>query len=207
MIQGTDDWLRARLGKVTASRIADVVAKTKSGWGASRANYMAQLLTERLTGVGQDSYINPAMQWGIDTEPDARIAYEFRAGSDVAECGFLIHPRIKDSGASPDGLIGADGLVEIKCPLTATHIDTLLFEEVPQKHVLQMQWQMCVTGRAWCDYVSYDPRLPEAMSYWCKRVHRDEKLVAQLESDVELFLAELDEKLAALRAKFLQEAA
>lgn len=205
MIQGSDEWKAARLGKVTASRIADVVAKTRSGWGASRANYMAELVAERLTGKPADSYINGAMQWGIDHEAEARMAYEWARDVDVVQVGLIEHPRIPMSAASPDGLVGDEGLVEIKCPNTATHIDTLLTAKIPEKYVLQMQWQMACTGRKWCDFCSYDPRMPESMRLFIMRVDRDEKLIGTLEQDVELFLRELNQKVAALREAYEPE--
>jgi len=194
IVQGTDEWFAARIGKVTASRVADVVAKTKSGYSASRANYMAELIVERLTGERPSSFTNAAMQWGTDKEPDARAAYCFMRDADVSEIGFVDHPRIAMTGASPDGLIGLDGLVEIKCPNTATHIETVLGQAVPSKYITQMHWQMACTERAWCDFVSYDPRLPEHLSLYVGRVERDDALVAELEREVEAFLAELDAK-------------
>jgi putative phage-type endonuclease len=178
------------------------VARTKTGYSTSRANYMAQLIAERLTGVPQESYTNAAMQWGIDTEAEARIAYEFYAGATVEDAGYIEHPAIPHAGASPDGLVGADGLVEIKCPQTATHIDTLLGAPIPDRYVVQMQFQMACTGRAWCDWVSYDPRMPEAMRLHIKRVHRDNARIAELESAVREFLADLDTRLAALNARY-----
>lgn len=207
IIQGTDEWKQARLGRVTASRVADVIAKTKSGYSASRANYMAELIAERLTGVPADKYTNAAMAWGTATEDEARAAYEFQAGVVVETVGFVAHPAILWSGASPDGLVGDDGLVEIKCPNTATHIDTLLGGSIPAKYVTQMLWQMACTGRAWCDFVSYDPRLPGAMSLFVKRLERDEERLAEITKDVEAFLIELADKEAQLRAKFQKEAA
>lgn len=199
IIQGSEEWFAIRCGKVTASRVADVVAKTKTGWGASRANYMAQLIAERLTGTVAESYSNAAMQWGTDIEPRARVAYEFYRNADVAEVGFIVHPRIDMSGASPDGLVGDAGLVEIKCPNTATHIDTLLGQEVPAKYVTQMQWQMACTGREWTDFVSFDPRMPESMSMFVRRVFRDDKRISELEADVSDFLAEVADRVKALR--------
>lgn len=201
--QGTEAWYAARLGKVTASRVADVVTRTKTGWGASRANYMAELVAERLTGKPAEKFTNAAMQWGIDNEAEARTAYEFWTDSAVEQTGFVPHPSIRMSGASPDGLVGSDGLVEIKCPNTATHIDTLLGQSVPQKYVLQMQWQMACSGRQWCDFASYDLRLPEAMQLFVARVMRDDKAIASLESDVVEFLAELDAKVAALTQRYM----
>lgn len=189
----------ARLGKLTASRIADAVAKTKTGWGASRANLMADLVCERLTGVPAERYVNGAMQYGIDTEPEARAAYEFELGVTVEEVGFLDHPSIDMAGASPDGLVGSEGLVEIKCPQSAAHIETLLTKTVPDKYVKQMQWQMACTGRLWCDYATYDARMPQELQLWILRVVRDDKMIAELEKEAVAFLAELDEKVAALR--------
>lgn len=206
--QGTDAWLAARVGRVTASRVADVIARTKTGYGASRANYMAELVAERLTGQPADRFTNAAMQWGTEKEPDARAAYAFLHDVDVVEVGFVEHPRIIMTGASPDGLVGEDGLVEIKAPNTATHIETLLSASVAGKYVTQMHWQMACTGRAWCDFVSYDPRMPADMRLFVKRVHRDDALVAELEQEVAAFLAELDAKVTALRSRYgVKEAA
>lgn len=207
IIQGSPEWFSQRLGKVTASRVADVVAKTKAGWGASRANYMGQLIAERLTGEVAESYTNAAMQWGTDHEPDARTAYEFRSDATVTAVGFVIHPTIADSGASPDGLVAADGLVEIKCPNTSTQIETLLGRSVPAKYTTQMQWQMACTGRKWCDYVSFDPRMPESMSLFVARVERDDRMIAELEAQVREFLAELDHKVIELMDLYARRAA
>jgi putative phage-type endonuclease len=207
MEQHSDEWFAARLGKVTASRIADVVAKTKSGYGASRANYRAQLVVERLTGVAAESYTNAAMQHGTDTEPQARAAYEWLADRSVVEVGFIDHPTIAMSGCSPDGLVGADGLVEIKCPSTATHIETLLSETIPDKYVKQMQWQMACAGRQWCDFVSFDPRVPDKMRTFIKRVPRDDALLDELSLEVHHFLAEVADTLARLQAKYALELA
>jgi len=206
MEQRTDAWFAARCGKVTASRIADVVARTRSGWGASRANYMAQLIAERLVGQPAESYTNAAMQWGTEKEPEARDAYEFFAGVEVELVGFVDHPRIAMSGASPDGRVGDNGLVEIKCPNTATHIDTLLSGTIADKYIKQMQWQMACEGREFCDFVSFDPRMPIEHQIWIKRVERDDKLIASLEADVAEFLAEVDEKIKKLNER-LEKAA
>lgn len=202
MEQRSDEWFSARLGCVTASRTADVMAKTKRGYSASRANYMAQLITERLTGQANEGFSSAAMQWGTDTEPQARMAYELMTGETVVETGFVLHPRIKFFGASPDGLVGSDGLIEIKCPNTATHIDTLLFEKVPSKYITQMHVQMICTGREWCDFVSFDPRLPGDMNFWMQRVHRDDDFCKDIETEVIAFLEETSMKIAKLREKF-----
>lgn len=196
--QGSPEWFQARLGKVTASRVSDVIAKTKSGWSASRANYMAQLVAERLTGQVQESYSNAAMQWGTETEPLARSAYEFRTDATVTPAWFIDHPKIPMSGASPDGLIGDVGLVEIKCPNTATHIETLIEKTIPSKYEPQMQWQMACTGAKWCDFASFDPRLPESMRLFVARLHRDDKAIAELEKEITGFLKELDAKVKTL---------
>jgi len=198
MEQRSDEWFKVRCGRVTASRVADVVARTRSGWGASRANYMAQLIVERLTGSPMETYQNAAMQWGTEKEPEARAWYEFETDSTVIEVGFVEHPEIGMSGASPDGLVGDRGLIEIKCPNSATHIDFLLTGVIPDKYIKQMQWQMACTGREWCDFVSYDPRMPADLQGRIERVERDGKLINSLERDVEEFLEELDNKVVLL---------
>jgi putative phage-type endonuclease len=199
MEQRTTEWHTARLGKVTASRVADVIAKTKTGYGASRGSLMADLIVERLTGQPASTFSNAYMEWGTEQEPHARAAYSAVTGELVEEVGFIDHPRIANSGASPDGLVGDDGLVEFKCPATATHLDTLLAQTVPTKYVPQMQWQMACTGRKWCDFVSFDPRLPEHLRMFVKRVERDDALIKTLEGEVTLFLSELEEKLTKLQ--------
>lgn len=202
IVQGSEEWLAIRVGKVTASRVADVIARTKTGWGASRANYMAELIAERLTGAPAERFTNTAMQWGTDHEPEARTAYEFETNTEVKEVGFVPHPSIIMSGASPDGLVGDRGLVEIKCPNTATHIDTLLSEAVPLKYLTQMTWQLVCTRRDWCDFVSFDPRLPEHMRLFFWRFEPTQESRDIMEGDVREFLIELDGKMSALTAKF-----
>jgi putative phage-type endonuclease len=192
--QRSPEWFASRLGKVTASRVADVIAKTKSGYSASRDNYMAQLICERLTGQQGESFTNSAMTWGTETEPLARSAFEAYADVMVEEVGFVSHPTIEMSGASPDGLVGLFGMLEIKCPNTATHIDTLLTQTVPSKYITQMQWQMRCCERQWCEFVSFDPRLPQDLQLFVKRVEFDPEYVAMLEKEVIQFLAELDDK-------------
>lgn len=198
MIQGSEEWVNARLGKLTASRMADAIARTKTGWGASRANLRATLITERLTGRPQEAFTNAAMQWGTETEPHARSAYEFFHDRTVQQIGFVEHPDIQMAGASPDGLVDDDGLIEIKCPNTATHIETLLSGVVPEKYIIQMHFQMACTGRRWCDFVSFDPRLPERMRMFVKRVRRDDKRIVEMENQAISFLSEVDELMNAL---------
>lgn len=197
---GTDEWRRARLGWLTASRIADATAKLKSGgYGASRANLMAALICERLTDVPMESFTTKEMQWGIDHEPEAIAAYSWHFDVEVQPTGFVRHPRIDYCGATPDGAVGDDGLIEIKCPNTSTHVDTLLRGAPDPRYIKQMQFQMACTGRKWVDFVTYDPRMPLELQFRAYRVPRDDKMIAELESEAEKFLAEMDEKIRALR--------
>jgi len=203
--QRTDGWLAVRTGKVTASAIYNVMARTKTGYGADRANYHAQLVTERLTGLPTDSFRNAAMDWGIETEAQARAAYAFSVNDPVSETGFHPHPFIDFSGASPDGLVSERGLLEVKCPNTATHIQTLTGASIDRKYMLQMQWQMACTERDWCDFVSFDPRLPEPMQLHVCRVERDAELLAEMERKVALFLAEVAATVADLETRYMKE--
>jgi putative phage-type endonuclease len=189
-MQGTIEWRQQRAGKVTASRVADVIAKTKSGYSASRANYMTELVIQRF-GVLSDGFTNAAMQWGTETEPLARIEYENRNLVSVDQVDFVDHPSIANSGCSPDGLVG-EGLIEIKAPNSNTHFEYLLAGEVPEKYKPQMAWQMCCTGAKWCDFVSYDPRVPEGLQYFEVRYERDDEYIAMLEDEVKKFLDETE---------------
>ncbi len=199
--QGSDEWLAARAGKVTASRIADVMAKIKTGEAAARRDYKAQLVAEILTGRPQeDAYINAEMQWGIEQELFARSAYEVAKDVMVDQVGFVLHPAIDRAGASPDGYSGPVGL-EIKCPKTATHLQYLLDGVVPAKYQPQMLWQMACMGTEACDFVSFDPRLPEHLQLFVARFQRDEKRIQEMTAEVEKFLAEVDDVLAQLKAK------
>ncbi len=189
--QRSDAWFEARLGRPTASRIADVMAKTKSGCGASRKNYMMELLCERLTGERQESFTSAAMQRGTDLEPTARSAYEIETGVMVIETGLHIHPEI-NMGASPDGLIGEEGLLEIKVPNTAQHVEFLRTMKPDSRYQWQMLCQMACTGRTFCDFVSFDDRLPESLQYACIRFERDESRISEMLEEVSKFLAELD---------------
>ena len=202
--QGTDGWKAQRLGRVTASRMADVMAKPTT---AAYRNYVAQLMTERDTGIPTDSFTSTAMQWGTDTEPQARAAYEWNETRVVVETGFVPHPTIADTGASPDGLVDEDGLIEIKCPNTATHYATLLSGTIDRKYVLQMQWQMACTGRTWCDFVSFDPRVSPAKQYFCKRIARDDDLIAELEAAVVTMLEEVKRDLSKLNELYPEQEA
>lgn len=184
MEQGSQEWHDIRCGRITASRISDIMAKLKSGKpSASRKSYISELVAERLSGQPADFYMNSYMQWGIDTEPKAREAYERENLVEVKEIGFKVHPDIENAGCSPDGVIDP-GLIEIKCPKTSTHLDTVLSGKIPKKYILQMQWQMCCMDAEWCDFVSYDPRLPSPHDIWIKRISRDDELIKQIESEV-----------------------
>ena len=199
MDQRTNSWYAARCGKVTASRIADVMAKTRSGPSASRATYMAQLLTERLTGKPTEMFSNAHMEWGTEQEPFARAAYSAKTGELVSEVGFIDHPTIANAGASPDGVIG-EGLVEYKAPATHTHLEYIFDGKPPQKYLYQMQFQMSVTGAKFCDFCSFDPRLPEKYQLFIVRIPRDDKLISEIETEVRAFLEELDQKIAKLES-------
>ena len=189
MQQRTEEWFAARCGKVTASRMKDIIAKSDT---AAYRNYQAEIISERLTGHPAESYSSREMQRGTELEPKARAVYILETGSDVTETGLIPHPHIANSGASPDGLVDSDGLLEIKCPNTATHIDFLLHRQPKREYILQMQWQMACTGRLWCDFVSYDDRLPEPHAYACIRIMRDPETIERLEQAAAGFLAEAE---------------
>jgi putative phage-type endonuclease len=200
--QGTEEWHQQRLGKVTASNLHKVLAKTKTGYGADRAHYMTQLVLERITGTTRaENYTNAAMQWGIEQEPFARAAYEAYKGVMVEEVGFMLHPTIEMAGASPDGLVGPDGMVEIKCPESATFLEALLSQTVAGKYYAQMQWQMRCAGRQWCDYVVYDSRFPQKLQLVIIRVNADDEWLKNAETEVIKFLAEVNEKVQALKQR------
>jgi putative phage-type endonuclease len=175
--QGTQEWLELRKGKVTASRVADILAKTKTGVSASRANYLMELAIQRVTGFIEESYTNAAMQWGKDNEGTARALYEAKADVFVDQVPFIDNPTIEGFGCSPDGLVGTDGLVEIKCPNSTTHWEYFKKNVPPQKYVIQMQAQMACTNTQWCDFVSYDPRMPERSQLLIVRVARDDSFI------------------------------
>jgi hypothetical protein len=204
LIQGSDEWKAARIGKVTASKIADICATIKNGdWGATRENYAAQLVCERLTGAPMQGYVNAEMQWGTDHEAEAKGVYEWVTGEPVVNVGFIPHPTIAMAGASPDGYVGEEGGVELKCPNSATHIKTLMGGSIPKRYVLQCQWQMaCKPGQLWVDYCSYDPRLSPAKRFYVQRIKRDNAKIAELEKIVTVFLAEVAELVDGLNKKF-----
>jgi len=198
MEQGSPEWLALRAGKVTASRVSDVMAKTTT---AAYQNYMADLIAERLTGQKAESFTNAAMQWGVDKEPQARVEYEIKTGLLVEQVAFVEHPTIQMFGCSPDGYVGDDGLIEIKCPNTSTHIDYIRQDKAPAKYVNQMQCQMAVTGRKWCDFVSFDPRLPEKLQLFIVRLERDDEYISKMEVVVQEFLNEVTSAVSGLKER------
>jgi len=196
MEQRTEEWFAQRIGKVTASRVADVMATIKSGEAATRKNYRMQLVCERLTNKKEESFTNSHIERGIELEPVARSMYEINNNFFVKEVGFIEHATIPMSGCSPDGLIGDDGLIEIKCPTVANHIESITglpVGTVPSKYIPQIQWQMACTGRDWCDYVSFNNELPDNLQLFVKRVYRDDEYIANMEKEVIAFLGEVTE--------------
>lgn len=194
--QGTPEWFAIRLGKLTASRMADASMKKET---AGRRNYLAQLVAERLTGEAGESFTNAAMQWGTDNEPLARAEYEILRWIDVEQIAFVDHPEIEWCGASPDGLVEDRGLVEIKCPNTATHIDYMLGQKPPAKYVPQMLLQLACTGRQWCDFVSYDPRLPDGYRLFVVRFQPSAEELRATEATAREFLEDVAETIKRLR--------
>jgi hypothetical protein len=193
-IQGSDDWFSARLGKVTASRLIDVLTNGKgNAESLTRAKYKMDLACEILSNTKAESFINDAMARGTELEPIARMFYEVQFNVQVKEVGFINHPTIAMSGASPDGLVGEDGLIEIKCPNKNTHGTTILTGDIPAKYISQMQWQMSSTGRAWCDYVSFCPEMIDGLQLFVKRVPRDNEYISKAEVAVVEFLKEVDD--------------
>ena len=190
--QGSPEWFALRAGKVTASRVADILAKTKTGPSASRQNYLIELALQRTTGIIQESYTNAAMEWGTQTEPQARVAYEVNTNNFVDQVAFIDHPSIAGFGCSPDGLVSDRGLVEIKCPNSATHWEYFKAKKAPNKYVIQMQAQMAVTDRDWCDFVSFDPRMPDRSQLLIVRVDRDDAFIAEMEAEIKKFLDEVE---------------
>ena len=202
IIQRSPEWFAARCGSLGASQLADALAKTKSGWGASRANLQTKLVIERLTGQQEEGFVrSPAMQWGVDKEDEARTAYSFATGHEVIEVGLYKHPTLIGSHASPDGLVGNDGCIEIKCPNSTTHIEVLKTNQIAHKYILQMQWQMICAERQWCDFVSFDPRMPDHLMLYVQRVHLDKDMQVYLEAEVAQFLKEVEAQVKTLKMK------
>lgn len=198
--QGTPEWHELRRGKVTASRVADILAKTKTGPSASRQNYLIELALQRITKTIEPSYTNAAMEWGTQTEPQARVAYEVATHNFVDQVAFIDHPTIEGFGCSPDGIVG-EGLIEIKCPNSATHWEYFKSKEPPKKYFIQMQAQMAVTGAKWCDFVSFDPRMPERSQLLIVNVPRDAEFILYMEAEIKQFLNEVQTEVTLMENK------
>ena len=200
--QGSQEWKQARCGSIGASDAPRVVRRTKSGYSADRDSLMASKVIERLTGVPVELFKTAAMIQGTEREPQARMLYELIKGVEVEEVGLVPHPLIAGAHASPDGYVGGAGLIEIKSPQPAAHLDTLLGEQISEAHLVQMQWQMACTGRQWCDFVSFNPDFPAGMGLWIKRVPRDPRLIGELESEIKQFIRELEQKVERLSRRY-----
>ena len=190
--QGTKEWFDLRLGKVTASRVADILAKTKTGASASRQNYLIELALQRITGTFEQSFTSQAMQDGVDRESQARVLYEVTTGEFVDQVPFIDHPTIQGFGASPDGLVQEKGLIEVKCRNNANHWEVIKADEIPKKYWIQMQAQLSCSGREWNDYVGYNPNFPDKSKLFVKRVYRDGEFIIFMETEIKQFLAEVE---------------
>jgi len=190
--QGTPTWHEARCGSIGATAINDIMSTGKgSAESAGRKNYRAAKVCEILTNCTAENYVNAAMQRGTDLEPAARDVYSFVKGVDVEQVGLIKHPALNYSHASPDGLVGTDGMIEIKVPSPANHIEYLLAGVVPSIYVKQLQWQMACSGRLWNDFVSYGPELPEELQIFIVRMERDNAMIAEMEKYVMEFQASI----------------
>lgn len=205
MEQRTAQWFQARLGKVTASNVYNVISKTAKGTPTSKYDdYKIKLITERLTGQTSPYYETEDMRWGIEHEEDALKEYAFIYDTEITQCGFIQHPTIKMAGASPDGLIDKDGLIEIKCPRSTTHMRFFIDNEIKPEYLAQMQFQMACTERKWCDFISYDPRFTNKASHLrmkVKRIYRDDKQIKEINQSVEAFLAEIEQEIQRISTK------
>ena len=213
LMQNTPEWLMQRIGMCTGSKVADVIGRKKqtkaqiekgevAEYLKGRDDYMWDVVVERLTGRATDHYISPAMEHGTDTEPLARAAYETAMDVDVKHGGFFVHPQMEWFGASPDGLIGTDGILEIKCPTTRVHLQYLKDDEIPIDYAPQMLAELACTERKWCDFVSYDDRLPANMRLFIKRFERNDALIAGMEAEVKTFLEDVILRLGELAERF-----
>lgn len=205
MRQRTAEWFQARLGKVTSSNIYNVLSRTTKNLPTSKyEEYKIKLMTERLVGEISQSYTTAAMQWGIEHEENALKEYAFIYDTEVTQCGFIQHPTIQMAGASPDGLIGENGLVEIKCPQSANHLRFWMTETIKPEYLAQMHFQMACTGRQWCDFVSYDPRFAEQSAHLrlkVQRIHRNDEQIETINQAVETFLEEIEQDIQQITAQ------
>ena len=193
LTQNTPEWLVCRKGRITASRCDALVRRLKNGnYSADRTNYLWELVVEHLSGRATDRYVTQEMEWGIEQQPFAEAAYEMKTGVTVEPIGLVVHPEMDYFAASPDGLLDDDGLIEIKCPTTRTHLEWLKAGDIPEEYIPQMTAQMaCMPERQYCDFVSFDPRLPFGMQLFIRRYHRDKERIAQMEQEVAKFSGEL----------------
>lgn len=194
MEQGSPEWFAAKCGKVSASHIGEVMARTKKGLGAARRHYLDKLVAERITGRPSIQKSVASLDRRLEMEPDARVAYEFYSDNEVTEVGFIEHPTIPNAGASPDGLVAADGGLELKCLDTAQHIEVLTTGIIDPDYLKQCDFGMACTGREWWDFASFDPLMPEEMKLYVQRIPRDEGRIAEIETAVIQFLSEVDAK-------------
>ncbi|MFN3169261.1 MAG: lambda exonuclease family protein [Hyphomicrobiales bacterium] len=197
--QGSPEWFALRLGRVTASRIADVMA---GGKGITRRKYQVQLIQERLTGTVVEGFTSRSIEQGKEREPQARSFYDLMTDEPTSQIDFVPHALIPMSGASPDLLVGELGLAEFKCPESHTHFDSLMGAKIPRKYTDQVQWQMACTGREWCDWVSFDPTMPPEMQMHIERIECDFERIREIESEVRKFLDEVTEEVAFAEKKF-----
>jgi hypothetical protein len=198
--QGSPVWLKAREGRITASRIVDVLSYLKKGGESQkRIDYRLDLVAERLTGQAEEHVVSKEMKWGTETEPFARGAYEMHSGVMVDQVGFIVHPTMDYFGGSPDALVGADGVYEAKCPKTTTHLEWMMAGVLPTEHEPQCMTNIAVSEREWCDFMSYDPRLPEDLRKFIVRLYRDDKRIAEIEAEVKRFEESIQELIHKLR--------
>lgn len=191
--QRSPEWFEARLGRATASKFADIMATTRNGYSMKRNNYATELALERLTGQQLETYTSAPMQWGIENEDTASLMYSLKTGNEVEQTSLWVHDELM-AGASPDGLVGDDGVIEIKCPNSATHLNTLVTGKIPSQYIAQVQGQMWITGRKWCDFISYDPRMPENAQMIIVHVKRDDDYIEGLHIEVREFLEQVEEQ-------------
>ncbi len=192
--QGSTEWLYERVGNATGSKFANIMATRKDKKEAApRYNYKMELVVERITGKPTETFVSQFMLWGTEQEPAARMAYEQRTGAMVAQTGYRSHPTIARCGGSVDGLVDDDGIIEIKCPTTFNHLETMLADNMPEEHAAQVQGYLWIHDRQWCDFISYDPRLPRGLDLFVKRIYRDDDYIAELSANVVIFLREVEE--------------
>jgi len=207
MQQGSEEWKQARCGSLGASVIHEIVARTKTGFSTSRENRKTALVLERLTGRPEATYQSEAMLAGTEREPAARFEYAMKSGSEIEEVGLILHPTIAGTHASPDGLIGRDGMLEIKCMQPTGHLKVFTTRTFDDRHRKQMAWQLACAQREWVDFVAYSPEFPKEMQLRIIRYYREDKLTTELEIAAREFLAEVDATVADLRKEFMQGAA